>query len=110
LPSYYSVGMFTAARWIAQAIEDLGGDISDTDAFLEAIRAVEFDDTPMGPMSLDEYDNPILDVYIREVVERDDGLMWNVPMETFEGVSQFWTYDPEEFLANPVYSRDYQGQ
>jgi branched-chain amino acid transport system substrate-binding protein len=22
-------------------------------------------------------------------------------------VSQFWTYDPKQFLANPVYSRDY---
>jgi branched-chain amino acid transport system substrate-binding protein len=22
-------------------------------------------------------------------------------------VSQFWTYNPQEFLKNPVYSRDY---
>jgi GGDEF domain-containing protein len=50
-------------------------------------------------MRLDEYDNPIQNVYIREVQQREDGLLWNVPIETIEEVGQFWTYDPEEFLA-----------
>ena len=26
---------------------------------------------------------------------------------TYPRVSQFWTYDPEEFLKQPVYSRDF---
>lgn len=109
LPSYYSAAMFTAAQWVKQALEAVDGDLSDQEAFLDAIREVQLDETPMGPMELDEYDNPIQNVYIREVQERDDGRMLNVPLETFENVSQFWTYDPEEFLDNPVYSRDYQG-
>lgn len=109
LPSYYAVAMYTAARWLAEAIEAQEGDISDTDAFLEAVQSVQFDDTPMGPLSLDEYGNPIENIYIRTVEKRDDGRMWNVPVETFEDVSQFWTYDTEEYLDHPVYSRDYQG-
>lgn len=109
LPSYYSVAMFTAAQWVKQAIEAVDGDLSDQEAFLDAIRSVVLEETPMGPMELDDRDNPIENVYIREVRERDDGRMWNYPLETFEGVSQFWTYDPEEFLSNPVYSRQYQG-
>jgi branched-chain amino acid transport system substrate-binding protein len=40
---------------------------------------------------------------------REDGRVWNVVLETIPAVSQFWTYDPEEFLSQPVYSRDYQG-
>ena len=36
--------------------------------------------------------------------------LWNVVDETIPDVSQFWTYDPDEFLANPVFSRDYTGQ
>jgi hypothetical protein len=28
-------------------------------------------------------------------------------IHTFPKVSQFWTYDPAEFLKAPVYSRDY---
>lgn len=30
-------------------------------------------------------------------------------VETYPQVSQFWTYDPEEFMKEPPYSRDYQG-
>lgn len=109
LPSYYAQTSYTAARWTAEALGEVDGDIEDTEAFLEATRAIELDDTPGGPMRLDEYDNPVQNVYIREVQIRDDGLLWNVPVETFEEVSQFWTYDPEEFLEHPVYSREYQG-
>jgi branched-chain amino acid transport system substrate-binding protein len=28
-------------------------------------------------------------------------------VNTFPNVSQFWTYNPDEFLRNPVYGRDY---
>ena len=31
----------------------------------------------------------------------------NTVIHTFPNVSQFWTFKPEEFLKNPVYSRDY---
>lgn len=109
LPSYYSASMYSAAQWITQAVEEVGGDVSDTQAFLEGVRGVQLDDSPLGPMRLDEYDNPVQNVYIREVEKRDDGKLWNVPAQTFEEVSQFWTYDPEEFLDHPVYSREYQG-
>jgi len=30
----------------------------------------------------------------------------NTSVETFPDVSQFWTYDPKQFLAAPTYSRD----
>jgi branched-chain amino acid transport system substrate-binding protein len=109
LPGYYAPVCYTAAKWIAQALEDIDGNVDDKDAFLAAIRAVEFADTPMGPLSLDAYDNSIQNVYIRESVMRPDGRVWNVVKETIPAVSQFWTYDPEEFLKQPVYSRDYQG-
>jgi len=109
IPSLYAAGAYTAAGWIAQAIEDVDGDISDVDAFVAAVKEIEVD-SPFGPMRLDDYNNPIYNVYLREVQERgDDGALWNVPLETIPEVSQFWTYDPEEFLQNPVYSRDFQG-
>jgi branched-chain amino acid transport system substrate-binding protein len=28
-------------------------------------------------------------------------------IKTYPDVSQFWTYPEKEFLANPVYTRDY---
>lgn len=108
IPSLYSAGAYTAAQWISQALEEIDGDASDTEAFVEAAQSIELD-TPLGPMRLDEYNNPIYNAYLREVVAREDGTLWNVPLQTYEEVSQFWTYDPEEYLEQPVYSRDFQG-
>lgn len=108
IPSLYAAGAYAAAEWIALALEEVEGDTDDTDAFVEAVQAIQLE-TPLGPMELDDYNNPIYNVYLREVVEREDGSLWNVPIETIPDVSQFWTYDPEEYLENPVYDRDYQG-
>ena len=33
--------------------------------------------------------------------------MVNTIVKIYPKVSQFWTYDPKGFLAQPVYSRDY---
>lgn len=109
IPSYYSASGHLAAQWIDQALVDTGGDIADTDSFLEAVRAISFDDSAFGPVSLDEHGNVLHDVYIREVVQRDDGTWWNEVIEKFEGVGPTFHYDYDTYLAQPVYSRDYQG-
>ena len=57
-------------------------------------------------MSFDDYGNVVGNVYIRRV-ERKDGRLVNSVIYTYPSVSQFWTYDPKAFLANPVYSRDF---
>ena len=33
--------------------------------------------------------------------------LWNKTIKTYENVSQFWTWPEQEYLAHPVYSRDY---
>jgi branched-chain amino acid transport system substrate-binding protein len=48
-------------------------------------------------------------VYIRKVMKRPDGKFWNVPVETYAGVSQFWKYDVDTYLKQPPYSRNFQG-
>ena len=50
--------------------------------------------------------NVVGNVYIRKV-EREEGRLVNTVIQTYPNVSQFWTYKPEEFLKNPVYSRDW---
>jgi branched-chain amino acid transport system substrate-binding protein len=45
-------------------------------------------------------------IYIRKV-ERKGGKLVNAVVKTYPDVSQFWTYKQDEFLKNPVYSRDY---
>jgi len=109
VPSFYSAGAFTAANWVAEAIAAADGAVEDTDRFMEAVYSVSPDASPLGPQTLDEFGNPDTNVYIRQLVRRDDGLLWNEVIETFEGVSQFWTYDPADYMENRVYNRDFQG-
>ncbi len=108
LPSYYAAAMYSAAQWIARAVERVNGNTADRKAFLDAVRGTELD-TPLGHMKLDEYGNPIQNVYIRKVERRADGRLVNVPIKTYENVSQFWTFGADKFLKEPVYSREFQG-
>ena len=90
---------------LAAAISALKGKIEDKNAFIKALRAVRVD-TLRGPIKFDEYGNVVGNIYIRKV-ERKDGRLVNRVIHTYPNVSQFWTYSPEAFLKNPVYSRDF---
>jgi branched-chain amino acid transport system substrate-binding protein len=107
-PSYYAAAMYTAARGIAEAVKARNGDLADSAAFLAALKDVSLEHTPFGPEKLDDYGNPVFNVYIREVRKGPYG-SWNVPVKTIPGVGQFWTYEPGAFLDHPVYSKAYQG-
>jgi len=107
-PSYYSADSYAAAGGIAQAITALKGNVASNTALEKALRAVSLTNTPMGPEKMDQYGNPIFNVYIRKVENGPHG-PWNVPIQTIPDVSQFWHYNPQEFLAHPVYSKSYQG-
>jgi branched-chain amino acid transport system substrate-binding protein len=48
-------------------------------------------------------------VFIRETKARPDGKFWNVPIEVYPSVSQFGKYDPEVYMKQPPYSREFQG-
>ncbi len=39
-------------------------------------------------------------------MERKDGRLVNSIVATVPEVSQFWRYEPKQFLARPAYSRD----
>ena len=52
-------------------------------------------------------DGSVKDVLIDSSAFRKDGRLVNSIIHTYPKVSQFWTYDPKAFLANPVYSRDF---
>lgn len=106
VPSYFSETCYTSARWIDEAARMVGGKVEERVAFLAAFRKVEIPDAPRGPLKLDAWGNPIQNIYVRKV-ERKNGELQNTVIHTFPAVSQFWTYEPEEFLKQPVYSRDY---
>jgi branched-chain amino acid transport system substrate-binding protein len=105
IPGYYAETCYTGARWIAEAVKAVGGNVEDRAGLLAALRKVEIPDAPRGPIKLDSHGSPIQNIYIRKV-EKRDGELTNTVIQTFPAVSQFWKYSPEEFLKEPVYSRD----
>ena len=104
VPSYYAESMYTGGKWSVAAIEAIGGDVEDSTRLLQAFRQVKPTGLPRGPVELDDYGNPIENVYIRRV-ERVNGELQNTVIHTFERVSQFWTFDPAAYLRQPLYSR-----
>lgn len=104
IPSYYSEGTYSSMMVLDAGLETAGG-IDDIQKFLDAIRKQPID-APRGLFYIDEYNNPVEDIYIRKV-EKIDGKLQNTVIDKIEDVSQFWKYDPKEFLSRPVYSRDF---
>ncbi len=110
LPGIFAAEGFTGGLWLADALQKIEGKAEDTDALIATLIAEEVEGSPLGDIiSLDSYGNPVFDVYVRKVVKQADGTLVNEVVETYPQVSQFWTYDPEEFMKEPPYSRDYQG-
>ncbi|OLC13901.1 MAG: hypothetical protein AUH29_11640 [Candidatus Rokubacteria bacterium 13_1_40CM_69_27] len=105
-PSFYSENCYTGARVIAEAVKAIGGKVEDRSALMTALRKVDITDAPRGPVKFDAYGNPTQNIYIRKV-ERIGGKLQNTVIHTYPEVSQFWKYDPQQFLAQPVYSREF---
>ncbi|MGM4915789.1 ABC transporter substrate-binding protein [Tardiphaga sp. 813_E8_N1_3] len=110
IPSLYGFSMYSGMMWIDAALKKMGGKVEDRETFIDTVLKTELDNSPLGKtVKFDDYGNPIYDVYIRKVVKRADGKYWNVPIETYPNVSQFWKYDPATYLKQPPYSRTFQG-
>ena len=100
----------SGAMWVAKAINAINGKVDDRELFLDTVLKTDLPDSPLGkPVRFDDYGNPIYDVVIRKTVKNKDGKYWNVPVDTYPQVSQFWKYDPVTYMKQPSYSRDFQG-
>src|SRR2546430_12933213 len=105
-PGFYCDDLFTGARMVSEAIKAVRGHVQDRAAFMAALRRMRITDAPRGPVEMDAYGNPTQNIYIRKV-ERVGGKLQNTVIHTYPSVSQFWKYNPEEFLKQPVYSREF---
>ena len=104
-PGYYAAGTYVAAQVMDAVLAKIGGRIEDKAAFIKAVREGTFPETARGPVRFDQFGNVVGAVYIRKV-EKKGGRLVNGVVKTYPDVSQFWTYDQAEFLAQPVYARE----
>lgn len=97
---------YVGAKMVINAINAVGGNIANRDGFIKALRETKMPDAPRGPFYLDEYGNPVQNIYIRKV-QRSGNRLVNAVIATFREVSQFGPYDPESYMAQPIDARDY---
>jgi branched-chain amino acid transport system substrate-binding protein len=108
MPSWFAEANYSTGIWIKAATEAIKGRIEDRPAFLDAVRKTRIK-APRGPLALDKYDNPNQNVYVQKVVKVKHPILGevkvSVPVKTYENVSQFWTWKPEEVLSRGPYTR-----
>jgi branched-chain amino acid transport system substrate-binding protein len=105
-PGVYAAETFVSCEVLEHAMKAIGGKAEDKEALNKALHDAKVPETIRGPVSFDEYGNVVGNMYIRKV-QKKDGRYVNEIVKTYPNVSQFWTYNKDEFLKNPVYSRDY---
>ncbi|HUK58998.1 MAG TPA: ABC transporter substrate-binding protein [Stellaceae bacterium] len=106
-----AVGQYAALLWlngqvIEAGLQKTGGKSDDKEALIKALRSVELKDTLRGSVRFDHLGNVVGDIFVRRM-EKKDGKLLNTTIKTYTDVSQFWPYDEQKVLSQPVYSRDY---
>jgi branched-chain amino acid transport system substrate-binding protein len=111
VPSYYSETNYTTAGMIDQVMAKNQGKFPGAEEFIKQLASMKFD-TIRGPVTIDEMRNPVQTVYIKKVEKKkmfgyDKDELWNTVIKTYPNVNQFGQFKKDEFLATPVYSRDF---
>jgi branched-chain amino acid transport system substrate-binding protein len=105
-PGVYAAETYLCGEVLEHALNQVKGNVEDKTAFMKALKEAKVPETLRGPVSFDKYGNVVGNIYMRKV-ERKGGKLVNAVVKTYPDVSQFWTYNEEEFLKSPVYSRDF---
>jgi branched-chain amino acid transport system substrate-binding protein len=104
-PGMYASSTYTNGAVLEAALKTIDARIEDKNALIKALRENKVADTARGPVRFDKYGNVIGNIYIRRV-EKKGGRYVNAVVKTYPDVSQFWTYNTDEFLKHPVYNRE----
>jgi branched-chain amino acid transport system substrate-binding protein len=105
-PGFFAAALYVTGMVVEAALIARHGDLSDKEATIKALQAVRLDDTPRGPLYFDGYRNVVGNVFIRRI-EKAGGKLTNVTLKTYENINQFWPYKEQEFLRQPVYTREW---
>src|SRR5436305_1212684 len=105
-PGVYAAETYVCGEVLNHAVEAIKGKVEDKDALNKALHEAKLPDSLRGPLSFDEFGNVVGNIYIRKV-EKKDGKYVNAIIKTYPNVSQFWTYNKDAFLQEPVFSGAY---
>jgi ABC-type branched-subunit amino acid transport system substrate-binding protein len=110
LPGTTGGAKYFIAQLIDTALQELGGEVPENASeFIDVLENIELTDSIYGNWTTDDDGNAIHDHYLREVVDRGDGTLWNVVNEEWEGRGPGYVFDVDAYFDQPPYSQDYQG-
>ena len=105
-PSLFAHGYYVETKAMLDALEAVGGDLSDGQKqFRETLAHMEVD-TPTGWVKLDKNRNAVADIFLTEVAQGEDGNLYNKVVKVIPQVTQTLGTPEEEFLALGPVSRD----
>ncbi len=106
-PSIFAHHYYMSAKAAILALDEVDGDLSDDQAaFRAALNDLTFVTPTGGTMRLDKNRNGIVDNFVTEVYEREDGSLGNRVVKVVRDVNQLLGQDEEAFLASGPVSRD----
>ena len=118
VPTFWGESAYVAAMVIDRTLQYVSeqNDIAPADlpdwvrsngeAFAAASREIDLSDAPSSAITVDEFNRQVRDFYIVELVD-EGGTITDSLVETVPAVTQFWTFDQAEFMANELFSRDF---
>ena len=105
-PSLFAHGYYVETMAMLNALDKVGGDLSDGQKkFREALSTLEFE-TPTGMVKLDKNRNAVADIFLTEVAEGADGNLFNKVVKVIPQVNQTLGFSEAEFMALGSVSRD----
>ncbi|MEL6523234.1 MAG: ABC transporter substrate-binding protein [Pseudomonadota bacterium] len=106
-PTIFAHHYYMGATALLLALDEVDADLSDDQAaFRAALSSLEFTVPSGGTMRLDENRNGIVDNFVTEVYEREDGTLGNRVIKVVRNVQQTLGQDSASFLAAGPVSRD----
>ncbi len=101
-PGIYAEATYVAGMVLEAALAS--GQKVDHAGLTAAIGKVQID-APRGPLKFDQYGQAILPSYLRVMKDNGAGELTNhIVKPIAQDASQFWTYDPQEYLKLPPYT------
>ncbi len=106
-PSIFAHHYYMSAKAAMLALDEVDGDLSDDQAaFRAALNDLTFTTPTGGTMRLDKNRNGVIDNFVTEVYEREDGSLGNRVVKVVRDVDQLLGQDEDVFLASGPVSRD----
>ena len=106
-PGVYAAETYLCCEVLEQAVKDIGGKVEDKAALKKALHEREGAEHAPRPGAASTSSATWSATSTSARSRRRAARYVNTVIKTYPNVSQFWTYNKDEFLKNPVYSRDF---